>query len=202
MPCAGNSDADHIDTGSRFASRQPFVRGLSAYAKEAAAIRTAKRACDAAARQGDPVRHVPFAINADDGIFFERADPDPPLAIEADSIGLADVGEAAAECERAVRADLELRKAIAVAFSNDQAAVVGRYCDAVGKVESGRADPGDALCCHEDQSAGRSGGGVLPPGGSQIADEGGSLPLDERGVDPSPRAVREGGVRRYAPPGG
>src|SRR3989442_3174042 len=75
MPCAGNSDADHIDTGSRFASRQSFVRGLSAYAKEAAAIRTAKRACDTAARQGDPVRHVPFAIHADDGIFFERADP-------------------------------------------------------------------------------------------------------------------------------
>src|SRR5207245_5502746 len=92
-------------------------------------------ACDAAARQGDPVRHVPFAINADDGIFFERADPDTSLAIEADSIGLADVGEAAAECERAVRADLELRKAIAVAFSSDQAAGVGRYCDAVGKVE-------------------------------------------------------------------
>src|SRR5213596_2487976 len=91
MPCAGNSDADHIDAGSRFASRQSFVRGLSAYAKEAAAIRTAKRACDTAARQGDPVRHVPFAINADDGIFFERADPDTSLAIEADSIGLADV---------------------------------------------------------------------------------------------------------------
>src|SRR3989454_4295730 len=175
MPCAGNSDADHIDTGSRFASRQSFVRGLSAYAKEAAAIRTAKHACDAAARQGDPVRHVPVAINADDGIFFERADPDTSLAIEADSIGLADVGEAAAECEPAVRADLELRKAIRVAFSNGQAAVVGRYCDAVGKVESGRADPGDALCCHEDQSAGRSGGGGLPPVESPIAD-GGAAP--------------------------
>src|SRR5438093_11993462 len=183
MPCAGNSDADHIDAGSRFASRESFVRGLSAYAKEAAAIRTAKRACDTAARQGDPVRHVPFAINADDGIFFERADPDTSLAIEADSIGLADVGEAAAECERAVRADLELRKAIAVAFSNDQVAVVGRYGDAVGTAESGRADPGDALCCHEDQSAVRSGGAVLAQVEFDVADEGACLRIDDHGAD-------------------
>src|SRR5881396_3476225 len=184
MPCAGNSDADHIDAGSRFASRQSFVRGLSAYAKEAAAIRTAKRACDTAARQGDPVRHVPFAINADDGIFFERADPDTSLAIEADSIGLADVSEAAAECERAVRADFELRKAIAVAFSNDQAAVVGRYCDAVGKVESGR-----------------SGGDALPQIESEIANEGAPLAIDDHVVDRAARDFREVGVRRHSPVG-
>ena len=109
MSCAGNGDANHIETRSRYSLRQVFVRGLSANAKETAAIFTTKSARDAAARQYDPIRHVPFAINTDDRILLECADPDTSLAIEADSIGLTNVGEATAKCERAVRADLEVR---------------------------------------------------------------------------------------------
>lgn len=109
MSRAGNGDANHIETGSRYSSRQVLVRGLSANAKESATIFTTKSACDAAARQRDPIGNVPFAINTDDRILLERADPDASPAIEADAIGLADVGEATAKCERGVRADLELR---------------------------------------------------------------------------------------------
>ena len=109
MSRAGNGDANHIEAGSRYSPRQVFVRGLSADAKETATIFTTKDARDAAARQRDPIGNVPVAINTDDRILLECADPDTFFAIEADSIGLANVGEATAKCERAVRADLEVR---------------------------------------------------------------------------------------------
>ena len=109
MSRARNADANHVDAGRRYASHQVLMRGLRADAKEAATILTTQSACDAAARQRDPIGNVPVAINPDDRIFLERADPDTALAIEADSIRLANMGEATAKCERAVRVDLELR---------------------------------------------------------------------------------------------
>jgi len=157
------------------------------------AVETGQRA---AAGHFDALQFTPLTIQPDEGVFLESRDPYGAVAIEADAVGGFHLAEAAAQFQTAVGGDVVIAKAPAIHLGHDQAVIVGRDRDAVGKPQAF----GDNPCCsmrhHQDDAADGAAIRRRRQIEAEIADKGTPEPVDDHVVDRAGRDPRQVGVGR------